>query len=64
MKSLEDLEIWFITGSQHLYGAEALTQVAKNSQTIAASLNAETAIPFKVVFKSPCRFGLSMGHPD
>jgi len=51
MKALEGLEIWFVTGSQHLYGAEALAQVAKHSQTIAASLNAETAIPFKVVFK-------------
>src|SRR5665213_3608038 len=51
MKVLEGLEIWFVTGSQHLYGAEALAQVAKHSQTIAASLNDETAIPFKVVFK-------------
>jgi len=51
MKALEGLEIWFVTGSQHLYGAEALAQVAKHSQTIAASLSAETAIPFKVVFK-------------
>ncbi len=51
MKALEGLEIWFVTGSQHLYGAEALAQVAKNSQVIAASLDAETAIPFKVVFK-------------
>ena len=51
MKALEGLEIWFVTGSQHLYGAEALAQVAKHSQTIAASLSAEMAIPFKVVFK-------------
>lgn len=51
MKALEGLEIWFVTGSQHLYGAEALAQVAKNSQVIAASLDAEAAIPFKVVFK-------------
>ncbi len=51
MKALEGLEIWFVTGSQHLYGAEALAQVAKNSQVIAASLDGERAIPFKVVFK-------------
>jgi L-arabinose isomerase len=51
MKALEGLELWFVTGSQHLYGAEALAQVAKNSQVIAAWLNDETSIPFKVVFK-------------
>jgi L-arabinose isomerase len=51
MKALEGLELWFVTGSQHLYGAEALAQVAKNSQVIAASLSAERSIPFKVVFK-------------
>jgi len=49
--NLEHLEIWFVTGSQHLYGAEALAKVAENSQKIAASLDAESAIPVKVVFK-------------
>ncbi len=50
-KSFQDLEVWFVTGSQHLYGPETLAQVAEHSQKIAASLDAETAIPFKVVFK-------------
>ena len=27
-------EIWFITGSQHLYGPETLKQVDKDSQAI------------------------------
>jgi L-arabinose isomerase len=45
------LEVWFVTGSQHLYGPETLALVAEHSQTIAASLDGETAIPFKVVFK-------------
>jgi len=31
-------EIWFLTGSQHLYGPETLQQVARNSSEIAASL--------------------------
>ena len=31
--------VWFITGSQHLYGDEALKQVAKDSEIIAAYLN-------------------------
>jgi L-arabinose isomerase len=51
MKALADLEIWFVTGSQHLYGHEALARVAENSQKIAAHLSAEKSIPFKVVFK-------------
>ena len=51
MKNLEGLEIWFVTGSQHLYGPEALARVAENSQNVAKSLSAEATIPFKVVFK-------------
>ena len=44
-------EIWFITGSQHLYGEEALKQVASNSQEIAKGLDASKHIPVKIVFK-------------
>jgi len=44
-------EIWFVTGSQHLYGPETLRQVAANSQAIAAGLDGSPAIPLKVVFK-------------
>jgi len=50
-KSFGDLEVWFITGSQHLYGPKTLAQVAENSSKIANSLDAEPALPFKVVFK-------------
>ncbi len=48
---LENYEVWFVTGSQHLYGPEALEQVAKNSQVIASALDASSHIPVKVVFK-------------
>jgi L-arabinose isomerase len=51
MKNPEDLEIWFVTGSQHLYGPGALTRVAENSQKVSAFLSADDSIPFKVVFK-------------
>ena len=44
-------EIWFVTGSQHLYGPETLKQVAANSQAITAGLGGSAAIPLKVVFK-------------
>lgn len=45
-------KVWFVTGSQHLYGPETLKQVAANAETIASSLNADASIPVEVVFKS------------
>lgn len=51
MINLKELEVWFITGSQHLYGEETLNQVAQHSQQIASALNASKEIPVKVVFK-------------
>lgn len=51
MLSPDQFEVWFVTGSQHLYGAEALAQVAANAKTVAGSLNDEGEIPFKVVLK-------------
>ena len=49
--NLKQLEVWFVTGSQHLYGPETLKQVAAHSQQIAKALHASPAIPVKVVFK-------------
>jgi L-arabinose isomerase len=49
--NLASPEIWFVTGSQHLYGAEALKQVAANAEALARSLSAAKAIPLKVIFK-------------
>ncbi|RYE36343.1 MAG: L-arabinose isomerase [Sphingobacteriaceae bacterium] len=51
MINLKELEVWFITGSQSLYGEETLNQVAQHSQQIAAALDQSTQIPVKVVFK-------------
>ena len=51
MINLKELEVWFVTGSQHLYGEETLKQVAEHSQTIATSLNGASQIPVTVVFK-------------
>ncbi len=44
-------EVWFLTGSQHLYGDETLKQVARNSQQIAKHLDESGALPVKVVWK-------------
>ncbi len=51
MITLKSREIWFVTGSQHLYGPETLKQVAFHSQEIAKALDAAPAMPLKVVFK-------------
>jgi L-arabinose isomerase len=51
MIQLATPEIWFITGSQHLYGPETLKQVAVNSQKIVEALNASKRLPLKVLFK-------------
>ena len=51
MIDLKKKEVWFITGSQHLYGQETLQQVAEHSQTIAASLDNTEQIPEKIVYK-------------
>jgi L-arabinose isomerase len=51
MKNLPTPEIWFITGTQHLYGEGPLKQVAANSQKIVDELNASGRLPLKLVFK-------------
>jgi len=51
MIDFKKLEVWFVTGSQHLYGAETLKQVDDDSCTIADALNASVFIPVNVVFK-------------
>ena len=48
---LNTKEVWFITGSQHLYGPETLAQVAEHSQKIVAELEKSSFIPVKVIVK-------------
>lgn len=50
-KDLKSYEVWFITGSQNLYGEKTLQQVDKDSETIAKAFDASAAIPVKIVFK-------------
>ena len=51
MKALGEFEVWFLTGSQDLYGEETLRQVAENSKKIADALDACDALPVRVVWK-------------
>jgi L-arabinose isomerase len=51
MLNLKQYEVWFITGSQHLYGEETLRQVDDHSKIIAEFLNKTSQVPVRVVFK-------------
>lgn len=51
MKYFKELEIWFITGSQNLYGEETLKKVALHSQEIASFLDKSEQTPIQVIFK-------------
>jgi L-arabinose isomerase len=51
MIDLKELEVWFITGSQDLYGEETLKKVAEHAQEVAQSLSDAKQIPVKVVYK-------------
>lgn len=48
---LKEFEIWFVTGSQHLYGPETLEMVAQHAQVVAEELNKSDDIPVSVVYK-------------
>ncbi len=48
---LAPAEVWFVTGSQHLYGPETLETVAADSATIAATLDGALDIPARIVVK-------------
>ena len=51
MNELRKYEVWFVTGSQELYGPETLNQVAIDSAKIASDLDKSPKISQKVVFK-------------
>jgi L-arabinose isomerase len=51
MDNLKAFEVWFLTGSQHLYGPETLKQVEAHSMIIAKSFNDSAQISVQVIFK-------------
>ncbi|MGW2377346.1 L-arabinose isomerase [Kitasatospora sp. NPDC001683] len=50
-KSPDGHQVWFLTGSQGLYGEQTLRQVAEQSRQIAAALDDDPAMPVEVVWK-------------
>lgn len=51
MIDLKKYELWFVTGSQDLYGEEVLKQVASDSKEIAGALNDSEEIPVSIKFR-------------
>jgi L-arabinose isomerase len=54
------LEVWFVTGSQHLYGPETLQKVAEHASTVARGVGASPHVPVKVVCKPVMTSGESI----
>jgi L-arabinose isomerase len=48
---MDNVECWFLTGSQGLYGEDTLRQVADQSARIAEALNTAAGVPIRVVWK-------------
>ncbi len=51
MLTLSANEVWFVTGSQHMYGPRTLETVASHAVEIAGALDAAPAVPVRVVVK-------------
>ncbi|MEI6873554.1 MAG: hypothetical protein WCL50_00330 [Spirochaetota bacterium] len=49
MEDLKRYDIWFLTGSQVLYGSETLAAVDRHSKEMVAGLDA--ALPCRIVWK-------------
>jgi len=47
----KNLEIWFVTGAQLLYGGDAVVAVDAHSNEMVKNLNASGNLPLKVVYK-------------
>lgn len=51
IKEYENLEVWFVTGAQLLYGGDAVVQVDGHSTKMVDSMNASGKLPVKLVYK-------------
>lgn len=51
MQQFDSLSVWFVIGTQHLYGPETLRQVADHAQQVVDGLNREAGLPVKLVVK-------------
>jgi L-arabinose isomerase len=52
MIDLKEFEVWFVTGSQHLYGEATLEKVAQHSREMAHHMTQSGKLPVNVIFKA------------
>ena len=48
MTIFDNYEVWFVIGSQHLYGPETLRQVTQHAEHVVNALNTEAALQTSV----------------
>ncbi|MDI9552062.1 MAG: L-arabinose isomerase [Bacteroidales bacterium] len=51
IKEYGNLEVWFVTGAQLLYGGDAVVQVDGHSTKMVDGMNASGKLPVKIVYK-------------
>ncbi len=51
MNAFDNLEVWWVTGAQLLYGGDAVVAVDAHSKEMVDGLNASGRLPIKVVYK-------------
>ncbi len=51
MKKYENMTVWMVSGSQHLYGNETLKQVQSHTEEITEYLNDQDQIPAEIQYK-------------
>ena len=51
MIDFQQLQVWFVTGSQHLYGESTLKQVAEHTREIVQAFSRSSKLPVTIVFK-------------
>ena len=52
MIDLKNFEVWFVAGSQHLYGEETLKKVEQDARHMAQAMQETGKLPVKVIFKA------------
>ena len=50
-KALGGCELWFVAGSQEMYGEQVLAAVAADAREIAGALDAADAVPVRIVLR-------------
>ncbi|MGM0902959.1 MAG: L-arabinose isomerase [Bacillota bacterium] len=52
MLTVSEYSFWFVVGSQHLYGEEAIKEVESNAKRMVEGLNQQGSLSYKVEFKA------------